>query len=197
MKTRNAAVAAALLVASLAGTADADVIIDVSQSGSNVVATGSGSIDLTGLAFNETLSVVVGVQPNIAFITLGATPGGSFDIYTGASGPSSFGSGGTTLADSGTGPLFGVLGTSNVGTGIFVPIGYVSGNPLSGSLTFDNKTIAGLGLTPGTYTYTWGTGPVESLTVNISPASVPEPSSLALAGMAVAAGLIAACRRRP
>ena len=63
-------------------------------------------------------------------------------------------------------------------------------------MTFDNTTIAGLGLTAGTYSYTWGRiGPTDDrLTIIIS--SVPEPSSLVMAGMAVAAGLIAAWRRR-
>jgi hypothetical protein len=38
-----------------------------------------------------------------------------------------------------------------------LPQGYTSGDPLTNSMTFDNATFASLGLTPGTYTWTWGT----------------------------------------
>jgi hypothetical protein len=39
-----------------------------------------------------------------------------------------------------------------------VPQGYVSGTVISGSMTYDSQTIAGMGLTSGTYTWSWGTG---------------------------------------
>jgi hypothetical protein len=48
--------------------------------------------------------------------------------------------------------------------------------------------ISGLGLTPGTYTWTWGSGATaDSLEVNIpsDPSAVPAPSSLTLAGTAL------------
>jgi hypothetical protein len=189
MKTRNAAIAAALLVASLAGTADAGFVIDVSQAGSNVVAAGSGSIDLTGLSFLFSGVDSSGVNPGSGLVVVGPSVVTSVDVYSGATGPISFGGGGFTHASSGNGDLVGIEGIFG---DIVVPEGYVSLTPLSGNATWDNTTIAGLGLTPGIYTYTWGAGgPAQSLTVNI----VPEPSSLAMAGMAVAAGLIAARRR--
>ncbi len=74
MKTRIAAVAAALLVASLVATADAGYVIDVSQLGANVVATGSGSLDLTDLSstiFTDVSSGETGVYPSIAGILTG------------------------------------------------------------------------------------------------------------------------------
>jgi hypothetical protein len=41
---------------------------------------------------------------------------------------------------------------------VVVPQGYVSGTVISGSMTYNTQTIAGMGLTPGTYTWSWGTG---------------------------------------
>jgi hypothetical protein len=198
MKTSAVTVAAALLIATFGGQAGAALIIDVSQVGGNVVATGSGTIDLTGLINYGPNSIFysnAGTIPDIALIYVG--PSGTLDAYGGASGPTSFG----TLfyepaPSSGTGDIFGVQGNGqSSGSYIDVPAGYVSGSPLSGSMTYDNTTIASLGLTPGTYTYTWGSGPdADSLTVNI--ASVPEPSSLIMAGAAALAGLGLWIRRR-
>ena len=58
---------------------------------------------------------------------------------------------------------------------------YVSGSSLSGSLTFENTSLADMGITPGIgiMTATFGSG--DTLTVN----AVPEPSSLALAGLGI------------
>jgi hypothetical protein len=194
MKTRMLAVAATLLVACLAGTADASLVIDVTQVGSNVLATGSGSIDLTDLSFSTTILTATGTIPTFADIAVGPAPGTSgADLYTGATGPANFGPGAATIASSGSGDTLGVVGAFGY---IAVPTGYVSGTALSGSSTFDGTTIAGLGLTPGTYTYTWGLGAdADSLTVNIG--SVPEPSSLTMAAVAIAGGLVVVCRRRP
>ena len=65
---------------------------------------------------------------------------------------------------------------------------YVSGTPISSTSEYDNTTIQGLGLNPGTYTYTWGTGGSDPfLTVHI----VPEPSS-AIEAVVGAVGLAAA-----
>ena len=79
----------------------------------------------------------------------------SIDGYTGFTGPTSFGSGDVFFASSGSGDLVGIFGSAGE---IIVPLGYVSGAALSDSMTFDNATFASLGLTPGTYEWTWGTG---------------------------------------
>ena len=49
-------------------------------------------------------------------------------------------------------------------------------------MTFDNQTFASLGVTPGTYEWTWGTGPNQNFTVNIVAAAVSEPASVLLLG---------------
>jgi hypothetical protein len=193
MKTRNAAIAAVLLLASVPGTADAGLVIDVFQSGGDVVATASGSLDLADLTYNSSATIIPGVLPLIGSILIGPPGGdGSADIYNGFSGPTGFGAHMRTNASSGTGDIIGIQAALG---DIFVPAGYVSGSPLSGSITFDNTTIAGMRMTPGTYTWTWGPGAdADSLTVNI--ASVPEPSSLVMAAAALLAGLGRWVRRR-
>ena len=48
-----------------------------------------------------------------------------------------------------------------------VPTGYVSGNPLSGRAIYSGKTLATLGVTPGTYVWTWGAGANQNFTLKI------------------------------
>jgi hypothetical protein len=61
--------------------------------------------------------------------------------------------------------------------------GYVSDSALSTSTdTFLIATFASLGLTPGTYQWTWGTGADQSFTIQIvgTISSVPLPGALPL-----------------
>ena len=81
---------------------------------------------------------------------------------------------------------------------LVVPNNYVSGSSLSGTSTYSGQTLAGLGLTPGTHRWTWGSGAnADFLEVDIPGAPVPEPSSLILAAMGI--GVVGCCiaiRRR-
>jgi hypothetical protein len=101
------------------------------------------------------------------------------DLYTGFSGPATFGSGLGVAASSGTGDL---VGMADVFDDLIVPTGYVSGTALSDSATYDSATFASLGATPGTYKWKWGSGAnADSFTLQIGPASViPEPSTWAM-----------------
>ena len=120
--------------------------VTVDQVGSNVVATGSGAFNLTGLNFVEnTISGVAAIQANQGVISIGPGSKANVSVYTGFTGPTSFGSGDTFLANTSSGDWV-VLG----GLGLFLPQGYVSGHALSDSMTFNNATFASLGLTPGT-----------------------------------------------
>lgn len=122
-------------------------------------------------------------------------------IFTGISGPGNFGSGDITFASSATGDAVGVLPGGPWQPGdVAVPFGYTSDTALSSSATFDNATFASLGVRPGTYVETWGTGGADQrITLDIIPSAVgvPEPAELGLFGLGlVLIGGFAGLRRR-
>ena len=160
-------------------SAQAGYIVTLQQVGPNVVATGSGAINLHGLTFSQSASPS---NPGIIPRLYGAWGGGgiwtgptssSVDSYRGPSGPWGFGSGGSTLASSGSGDMVGIFTILLDGV-LYVPRGYVSGTFLSGSATYSGKTFATLGVTPGTYVWTWGTGANQNFTLQI-PVPPPPP----------------------
>ena len=175
--------------------ARADYIVTLQQVGANVVANGSGAFNLAGLTFNSGLTAATGGinavvgQINVASLV-------AIDAYTGITGPASFGSGGFFSANTGSGPT--VCETFFSGTRfLFVPDGYASGTLLSNSSsTWNNATFASLGVTPGTYVWSWGTGlPNQSFTLQIGPAGVPDGgSTVSLLGCALL-GLVALRRK--
>ena len=66
----------------------------------------------------------------------------------------------------------------NFGAALLVPEGYVSGNALSSSATWNNATFASLGVIPGTYEWTWGTGlRNQNFTLIIGGVGVPDVGS--------------------
>ena len=175
--------------------AQAGYIVTLTQQGSDVVATGTGAIDLTGLRFVANTTSFAGLNPSLADISTGSTFGSATSFFNGFTGPTSFGGGGTTFASSGSGDLVDLLAAGNQ---LYVPQGYVSGNPLSDTSTYNNQTFASLGVTPGIYEWIWGTGPNQNFTLDIEApgaAAVPEPSSLPLVAAAVA-GFALACFRK-
>jgi hypothetical protein len=178
-------------------------IVTLAQVGSNVVATGSGPINLTGLTFAQSGQVTGGafIGPSNALIQTGPTGLVNFDLYGGLfTGPTSFGSGLGTFADTGSGDFVGIhilnVLDGNVPNGLLVvPQGYVSGAALSDSMTFNNATFASLGVTPGTYVWTWGTGANQNFTLVIGGAGVPDGgSTVSLLGCALFG--VAALRRK-
>ena len=174
--------------------------VTLQQMGSDVVATGSGAINLTGLTFAGGGFVATGsMGPSIADLTV--ADGTGLSQYTGFSGPSSFGPGITIVSDSSdSGDSVGIIGPAFfLGPGIFLPAGYVSGTALSDSSTYNSATFASLGVTPGRCTWTWGTGlPDQNFTLQIGPVagpSVPDGgSTVSLLGFGLLG--LAALRRK-
>jgi hypothetical protein len=142
-------------------------VVTLKQVGSNVVATGSGAIDLTGLFLFCPCGNVSGlINPSVDDIEVGS---GSADFYSGIFGPVSFGTGSPTSASSSSGDPVGVSGDL-----LLLPKGYVSGSPLSDTSTYNNATFASLGVTPGVYEWTWGTGANQNFTLKIGAATMPD-----------------------
>jgi len=161
----------------------AGYVVTLQQVGSNVIATGSGAIDLTGLSGPTTnpQGPEGYISPSVTFITTGAGDAGGIlaDVYAAAtlSGPTSFGTGFFMFASSGSGDYVGINGPGNLFHLLLVPMGYMSGNALSDSSTYNGATFTTLGITPGTYTWTWGTGANQNFTLDAIATGVPDSGS--------------------
>jgi len=166
--------------------AQAGYNVTLQEIGPDVVATGSGVIDLTGLTFaGSTTTVGSEIRPwnNPFGILTGPATATSADLYNAGnwSGPVAFGCCSGRLASSGSGDLVGVFGGVHYlgrffEPAVYVPAGYVSGTALSDSATYNNATFATLGVTPGTYVWTWGPGANQNFTLLIIPSSNPTPT---------------------
>jgi hypothetical protein len=86
--------------------------VTLEQVGSNVVANGSGAINLTGLAFSIHLPGDPFINAVAGVINTGLA-GGRFR-YSGATGPTSFGSGGVFLPNTSSGDLVGIAGNVQI-----------------------------------------------------------------------------------
>lgn len=178
-------------------------VINIQQVGPNVVATGSGTINTSGLSFFSNVWGGGEMAGQVGRVLVGSSPLVSpATVWTGATG-SIFGTPAVKFnADSTTGGHVGPLNT----IGLITPDGYISGTPISSSATWLSVTLADQGLTPGTsYVWTWGVGPTaDSLTVNVAaapvaPASVPtmsEGSAAALALLLAFAAFLSIRRKR-
>ena len=201
-------VAALMLAGGLlvAGVANAAATMTFNQVGSNVEASITGSINLAGLGGRSATQYRAVVQGNIAQAGVGTDVNlvDAFAYTSNISGPTSLGSGASAIvASSGAGGPFTLIGAPSFGPKtLYVPRTYTSGSTISGvTSTWNNRTIATLRLTPGTYVYTLGTGGnTDTLTIQINsppaaqaPAPQPIPTlsewTLILLGLIVMATL--------
>jgi hypothetical protein len=90
------------------------------------------------------------------------------------------------------------VGVAGLSGSIYVPRNYVSGRPLMSTLTWDNATFVSLGVTPGTYVWTWGSGVnAGSFTLQIGPTgAAPEPATLGLMVLGLLGAGFAGRKRR-
>ena len=173
-------------------------IVTASQVGNDVVFSGSGTLNLTGITYQGLTTVFGGIDFGREML-LGANPTTLANVQAfGNAGqitaPSPFGIDLFTQASSGTGARFGigydVLPGAQPHPQVVVPANYTSATSLSGTSTFTGKTLASLGIQPGTHVWSWGSGAsADTLTLTI----VPEPARMAY--LLAALGWLAALRR--
>jgi hypothetical protein len=142
--------------------------------GGDVVLSGAGTMNLTSLTYVQPFFRSAGVVPQGSQFGCGLAGPGPFNcvVYSGATftSPTNFGTGGVTNGNSGTGDFFGVGFIPTPGKVLFVPSGYTSGSFISGTTTFNSTTLVALGATPGTYTWSWGSGAnASSIILQVGP----------------------------
>ena len=190
---------AALLLTGLGAVADGArgaILMTVTESGGAVVATATGSANLSGVEVVQTTGLAgPGVWGEFGgFMRVGSAADVNTTMILGAAGHAAWVSPALVqlaLATTST-PGADLVGVRSAGGQVYLPGGYVSGSPLNAGATWSGATLDSLGLTPGaTYTWTWGRGPnTDTLTVHV----VPEPAALLPA--AVAAAVVYAGGRR-
>ena len=144
--------------------------VNVEQQGLDVVWSGSGSFNLGALSFEGDLPISSSFNSSSGTWVVG--PETTVDEYGGASltYPTSFGSSGTFGTPAASGSTFGIIPGGASGRSLLVPSGYTSNTVISGSVTYVASTIAGMGLSGGTYTWAWGSGgTASSIVMNIIP----------------------------
>lgn len=169
-----------------AGAANAQIVINIVESGGDVQATLSGDFDLAATqGFISTSGAYNGYSPALGAV---AFTSGNTDYYGMTQSTwTPFGSGGFGNWDASSGDALALFSNPVLG----VPSGYVSGQALSATATKFGTTLAALGMDVGTYTTTLvgPSGVSDSVIVNVG---IPAPGTAALLGL----GGLAAIRRR-
>ena len=195
--------------------AEALILFTVKQVGDNVVVAGSGSYDTTGLTYagnspfgypanpflvGSSSITRQGLASGSNFLLAGTTNASAYLWYANLTRTSDLGSSPTTIdATSSSGTVSGIdesyydpqISNSSL---IILPSVNPCTSPSSciiANTSSYSGTISSLGLTPGTYTWTWGASENQRLTIYVE-----APAPLPLFGAASAYGWSRRLRRR-
>lgn len=192
-------VCAGLALLACATAAQAVYTINIREVGPDVVMSGTGSINLTGMTSSATppcSSQPAAIVPN--GLCIGDSSAVLFDFYSGALGSTVAGlTAVSTLADSASGaPVMLALSS------LYLPTNYVSNTPMSGSATFNGKTLVSMGLTAGA-TRTFTLPSTDRVVINVgavagpaAPASIPTLSEWGVIILSAALALFGLARVR-
>jgi len=184
-----------LVVCSLLTATDysrASIVISITDNSGNLTVTATGSLNTTGLmpfppgGSNYSPGIISGGTSWY----IGPGSGGAFENYQLATFSVPFGTSTTQIVpDSSTGDSFFLFGSPVPNVGL--PAGYVSGAAINSQMTFNNTSLADLGLTAGNYLFTLPTGDEIGLFIT----GVPEPSLFSTLGFLFAVTFIRRKRR--
>lgn len=188
-----------LAILVIGNVARADVTITIQQVGSDVVASFSGTYDVSEcVQVDDSIFAAVRINSNDALLRFGAgtgpSPSQTSSPYTVAyqqysctftMAPNDFGQGqiGGSLsqpyvASSGTGDRFGIINDDSL-KAVYIPTLAATSGSLSGSVTFDDVTLNDLAVGIGTSTYQWVSNGTQTVTIN----AIPEPSAFTFFGL--------------
>lgn len=147
-----------------------DIAMNVREVGSDVVFSYSGSINLTGIGSPTTLGARGLVYPVNALVKFGGpvTVENTVAVYTTAVAnqaedvPDNIGTGGAKFPNSFQGSYFSINRSA-----VEVPLSYVSGSLITGSMTFNKTTLAGLGLNTTNAPYEWVLANGQKVTLTV------------------------------
>jgi hypothetical protein len=174
-------------------TAQAAYIVNATETGGDVVFEGSGRLDLTAWArIGWGAGGTTFVDADLGFLVGASSEVDLYNSATNYSGPTNIGPGTTrTSAQSQTGDLTGITFADQL---LYTPRYYNSDTNLTGTTTYTTATFDSLGLTPGSYEWTWGSAAsADSYTLNVG--AVPVPAAVWLFGSGLL-GLIGVARRK-
>jgi hypothetical protein len=178
--------------------ASAAIVMTANEIGSDVVFSYTGTLNITGMTSASEMTILssrVRASGPIVHFKAAGPSGANSDSYLSpfSSRPSNLGTTSTSVITATTSSATAVFGTTS--DTLFLDNRLTATDWLttqSGSMTFQGKTLAGLGIVPGTYTWVLNNSAADTITLN----AVPEPSSLMLVGAGGVVCVFVSSRRR-
>jgi len=186
MKFGNLLAIAVISLMMCASLSHAEMTINVSEVGGDVVASANGTVNTAGISpfgggtINGGFTYGSGYNAFYDGVLMVSAPAANIDGYI-INSPVVFSTGTSIFnATSNSGGTIGITLSSTSGQDrLKVPPNYVSNSPISATSTWAGTTITSLGLIPGTYVITWGSGDnADSLTLTIDASAAPSTYSV-------------------